>query len=217
MKVYAQSVVPVHPPYLHVGYLAATAADQYGFPLVLISLMVAAAGGFLLAKCRRVRERVSAFGLTLKPSERRQAFVAGIALVSLGVLGFASLPFLSKVPLHASRVTRFQIQRVEWALAEGFTAGKPLPKDMQELRGGYDIDDAVIRDAWGHEFRVVQTSYEGEVVCIIASAGPDGIFDTPDDIRNAPEDFVFFLHEEAERAGAAPSNQGDTAVPATPP
>jgi hypothetical protein len=203
VKVYAQSSVPTHMPYLHVGYLAATAADQYGIGLLLISLLLTAAGAFLLAKYRSVREHISSFSLGLKSSERRVALGVGMAFVGLGLAGFVALPFLSRYPLHADRYTEVHIRRLAETIARDLVAGKPLPEDIHALQSAHALGEGALRDAWGRDLRLAPTTFGGEAICRIASAGPDGVFDTDDDIRSDAEEFNEMLARFRVTAPAA--------------
>lgn len=190
MKVYAQSSVPTHMPYLHVGYLAATAADYAGFPLFCISLILTALGTFLYVKYRRIREHISWFSLQMESGKRYPASATGIVLVVLGVLGFATLPFLGKIRIETERFTQMRIVDVMTALAEDLADGRPMLDDVRALRAAHALGADEFIDAWDRDLRITWTALDGEPVCIITSAGPDGKFDTRDDIRSDPREFV---------------------------
>lgn len=190
MKVYAQSSVPTHMPYLHVGYLAATAADVYGFQIVVFSLILTALGAFLYVRYRRIREHISWFSLRLGSGKRYPASTTGIVLVVVGVLGFATLPFLGKIRIETERLTQRTIVDVMEVLAEDLADGRPLLDDVRALRAAHALGADAFIDAWDRDLRITWTALDGEPACIIASAGPDGKFDTRDDIRSDPREFA---------------------------
>jgi len=190
VKVYAQSSVPTHMPYLHIGYLAATAADVYGFQIFVFSLILTALGTFLFVKYRRIREHVSWFSFRRGSGKRYPAWATGIVLVVLGGLGFATMPFLGKIRIKTERFTQSRIARVMQVLAEDLADGRPLLDDVRALRAAHAFGADAFIDAWDRDLRITWTAIDGEPVCIITSAGPDGKFDTQDDIRSDPREFA---------------------------
>jgi hypothetical protein len=205
VKVYAQSSVPTHMPYLHVGYLAATTTGALGSGMFLMAVTLTAAGLLLLVKYLHVRKRIESFTLSMKPV--RPAFTAGLALLGAGLLGFASLPFLPQEPAYPLERTEHHILQVSATLAEAVVAGKHPAEDVQALRAVSDLEEETTRDAWGRDFRIVRAPHDNDVVYIVTSAGRDGVFDTDDDIAVRPEDFLedlaYFRAQTHSQAGAA--------------
>lgn len=112
---------------------------------------------------------------------------------------------------------RVRLQGVYWAVARGFPAAVGIPgtrpKALRDLIGIRDPEfgqlllpggDNDIRDQWGREYRFsfglgkkLKTNSEHP---IIESAGPDGLFDTEDDLSS--EDWFLFQKIDAERRKA---------------
>ena len=205
MKVYAQCSVPTHMPYLHVGYTAATAADVYGFPLFFASFALAAIGGYAIVKYRRMCEQISScMPAALRPRKQVSVCITGIVFVVLGGLGFATLPFLSQIRLKTQYFTMGQASNILEYVARDFVAGKPPYENVQALRTARSLRDRAFTDAWDRDFRMAWTTHNGEPVCILTSAGPDGRFDTGDDIQSDPEEFTYIVDLFTEDPECAP-------------
>jgi len=63
--------------------------------------------------------------------------------------------------------------------------GKSVPEDIEELTQG----KSVTLDAWKHELRLELIAADGRKCYVISSAGPDGVFETEDDLHISGEKF----------------------------
>jgi len=107
-----------------------------------------------------------------------------VVVVIIGILaGIAAWKFSGKVPQARIAATEVTIQNVRLAISDyELTVGK-YPESLADLVTGekhYLDQETVPTDQWGHEFKYY---FKGDLVKI-RSAGPDGVFDSEDDIEN---------------------------------
>lgn len=74
--------------------------------------------------------------------------------------------------------------------AEGLKALVERPSEIPEATYQDAYMETMPKDGWGKEFRYVCPSEKQHKDFDIISAGPDGKFDTPDDINNDPADMA---------------------------
>ncbi|MBN2445457.1 MAG: hypothetical protein JXO22_01930 [Phycisphaerae bacterium] len=185
MKVVGQSTIAVTPPYLHVGYLATTVLDMSkpltdaGVGLVVLGLVLGAWKG-IRAK-RLPPGGVSTYSLSLR---RPSVWVAGWLLVSCvgaGILLWGPEEYTRKLAAP-ERLSRARVRGLYSDIMFRCKDGLPVPDSLRGLLSDGDDHAPTIVDAWNNEMRIQKLAGEGEESFRIASAGPDGVFDTLDDI-----------------------------------
>ena len=182
MKLFAQSSVPTRIPYIHLGYLAATARRPQG-GLLGSSLVMLVVGACLALKLAvgKTKGGYTAIHVRLRKGAGRVA--AGIVLVVLAMAGAALAYANGKlVYRHAGMMTRVHQRSIEHAIEQRLEAGKLIPDDPQQLID--EGQDYRLEDGWFHPMRLDKTTSEGRTVYYVVSAGPDGEFGTDDDIRS---------------------------------
>jgi hypothetical protein len=168
MRLIAQSQIPTTPlPYMHLGYAAAIGLDRANFGLVLIVT-------------------VWIFGLLyLKGNIRKSRWVlpsvaAGIALMTW----FGLHEMHEGQAIHYRTMTRSVymvsiISRIRESIYDG--NGYPTSLiELQQMMGDYG---RYVFDSWGHPLRYSHHPTKNGIAFSLQSAGPDGIFDTSDDLR----------------------------------
>ncbi|GMU22607.1 MAG: hypothetical protein AMXMBFR13_26920 [Phycisphaerae bacterium] len=173
MKILAQSTVPSNPWYLHLGYLAAgtTYTDR---PLAGVAVGMMVLGLLAMASLRAIR---TAGRLDFRPMLRsRPVWVAGLLVMAAGagVLWFGP----STERRHPEEYTRYIMKfearfRVEGEHESGALAS--LSEDAFAQRF------ADLEDGWYRKLRVVRLNPE-PATYEVRSAGPDGRFETADDV-----------------------------------
>ena len=118
---------------------------------------------------------------------RREGFTLVEILVVVLILGIlASLAIVNmtgKAKKAKVTATRVNIQNIKLAIAEYEMQNGRFPESLEDLVSGsthYLDQETVPSDAWGKEFNYY---LKGDLVKV-RSAGPDGTFDTEDDIVN---------------------------------
>jgi hypothetical protein len=125
------------------------------------------------------------------PSFMKLVFAGGLALLIISlVVGFIAFGGGEKVFRSPGRVT--ESNALDW-LGAVSTSGPTTGPDAE-----------FTTDGWNHPMRLSSRMKNGREVFVVTSAGPDGVFGTPDDI-------VFRRVERAE-----PVTQGDEAKEASP-
>jgi hypothetical protein len=129
---------------------------------------------------------ISLIGLRKEP---RTAAIAGSVVGAIGVLEFLVmgplvlailLPAIGRAREHSQEiVTISQIQVIEEACAVYKDAHQQYPTSLDVLVQGKYFDDEIANDHWGNQIRL---EFNGDTPPVITSAGPDGIFDTEDDL-----------------------------------
>jgi hypothetical protein len=175
MKTVAHSIVPSHPvPYMHLGYISAVNLQQTsdvpgGGALIGLGLTMVVAGAVLVTNITKHL-----------PALRK----GGIALLVLGILccavsAFGPWPARYKYPERATYDRAWKMQDRLNAQAQ---IGEVTADNVADLIQHDSLLTAVRSDAWGRPMRVTITGSGKEAVAAVTSAGPDGIFATPDDI-----------------------------------
>ena len=72
-----------------------------------------------------------------------------------------------------------QIQVIEEACADYKETNQQYPTSLDVLVQGNYIFEENANDHWGNQIRL---EFSGDTTPVITSAGPDGIFDTEDDL-----------------------------------
>jgi hypothetical protein len=129
---------------------------------------------------------LSLIGLRKEP---RTAAIAGSIVGAIGVLEFfvmgplvlaIFLPAFSRARANALEiVTIKQIQVIEEACSDYKEVNQQYPTSLDVLVQGNYFDDEIANDHWGNQIRL---EINGNTAPVITSAGPDGIFDTEDDL-----------------------------------
>lgn len=122
---------------------------------------------------RRERARLARQGMTLIEI---MIVVVIMALVATGV-GIAVIPQLQKAKVQQARSA---VQTVRAAVSLYIATNNAECATMDQLISDKAIDKSTsTRDPWDHEFRIECDGTE----ITVTSAGPDGQFDTEDDVR----------------------------------
>jgi len=179
MKIVAQSIVVPSTPYVHLGYGAAAysprpydakiggaAAFTLGVGMLLLVGICISMPGWAPLNFVRRRGRFLLYGAAL--------FIA---------LGLGLISWNQKFPTYSDPYARTHEQgyRLLHDVAELREQGKPVSfanGDMfyvKSVRSGLD--------GWNFGMRAVTEDVEGSEVFCVASAGPDHMFNTEDDIR----------------------------------
>lgn len=107
-----------------------------------------------------------------------------VVVVIIGILTtIAVMKFTGQVPQTKITATGVTIGTIKAAIGQYELDKGKLPESLADLVTGekhYLDQEKVPTDAWGHEFKFYM---KGDLVKI-RSAGPDGAFDTEDDIEN---------------------------------
>jgi hypothetical protein len=187
MKVLAQSTVVSRPGYLHLGYLAAATVDvSKPFVGVGIGLLIL---GFLIAtKFRIVRTERGRriLGILRKPpvwaAVGMAMSVGGAAIVWLG-------PKHEKIRAyqHPQELTQIRMQLLNAKVLARQEAGSSIPDDIAELGRNVPRDHDFTQDGWLRTMRLRKEGEGNHTRYALASAGPDGQFDTNDDIIFEPQ------------------------------
>jgi len=160
MKILAHSVVPINPvPYMHLGYVSAVPFSSVGQSLTGTLILAVISLYLLLSIKRKVTKIIGA------------CLLAGALYLS-----FISIRYYQiNTPRYFTGVYgRIAINHI--------SADPDIHKMMSKDYNRYKFD------GWHREFKVmVRKTKQGEYRCL-TSAGPDGIFDTADDmhIRQSP-------------------------------
>lgn len=185
MKVIGQSTLADGSPYLHLGYTAATT-------LVLnkpwrdggIVLLVAGAVFALRILQKRTAEGQRSWHIGL--SRRKRWILAGMACIGTSVVFFRISSRTGKmIHDYPEEFTRWQAQVALGAMVHVESEGKsgkeaiPAVREYMRQQSGSDVVDG-----WFHDMRLLFPANSGDEY-IVLSAGPDGVFDTPDDIKFA--------------------------------
>lgn len=80
---------------------------------------------------------------------------------------------------NQQKAARMQLLNVKVALTYDYMDRHTLATAFQPLLDGGRIRPTDLIDPWGHTLRMVVARDRQRVIC---SAGPDGAFDTPDDL-----------------------------------
>jgi hypothetical protein len=197
MKILAQSTVESRPSYMHLGYTAATMIDV-GKPLTGVCVGLLLLGALLTTKFRLYRSERS--GLCVSASLRRPIPLAifGFLVATTAVVVYLKAPErLTHSTPSASSVTKDHIEFLQGYVKAMTAKGEPVPTDLRQMQVAWKIDSMFMVDGWLREmvFRVAQE--HGHQAYHVVSAGPDGRFDTNDDI-SVP-------HEETSDDNGAPT------------
>lgn len=184
MKIIAQSTLTVSQPYAHLGYIAAAYeargmfkanSQLLGGGFLALSLGVAMAFSVIMNKTAR--------GWTAFNFVRRRSLVllvGGLALMAAGAATItAALMYKTFVPPSAAEVTVDRAWRIINAVPRD-RAGEDLTLADLDLP-----DDTPTSDGWNRPMRLIKTAEpcaEDIQRYLAVSAGPDGQFDTDDDI-----------------------------------
>ncbi len=159
MKLIANSLVPTNPlPYLHLGYFHAQTADKG--PLLLFAfssfafIIISACIWFVIA----IRDSQRSLGFK---KGQRQAVEANK---------------LAKAPSLSNSVAISILIKMQGDLLNN----KAIPDDLAAYCAGMHLPRQV--DGWDHSFRLVTQRKNARTAYLLISAGPDGVFDSPDDI-----------------------------------
>lgn len=107
-----------------------------------------------------------------------------VAIISL-ILGGVGLLAFNRYRDAQIQNTKNQTTTLQQAIEQYRVAKRgQCPKTLEAMRAAGFVS-RVPKDAWGRPFRITCPSEHGVDV---VSAGPDGEFDTADDLSNAPEE-----------------------------
>ncbi|MHB9132581.1 MAG: hypothetical protein ACYDBB_16045 [Armatimonadota bacterium] len=169
MKIVAQSLVPTNPlPYLHMGYLSATTADQHHAMKGMMPFFAMVA--LLIIAYLRIR--------------KAPIWCIVVTIICLGgVLAAMTTPWDSQPGsyLHPYKVTNMRLAALSLMAMESLLKGESISTDTNELPKTWKFEHKQNEDGWFHAFRIAKGKKVGELY-IISSAGPDGRFGTLDDI-----------------------------------
>ena len=182
MKVFAQSLVPTRIPYIHLGYLAATATRPH--PTLLgSSLVLLVVGAWLALKVAigKTKGGYTAFHVRLRKGVVHVAVGAVLLVFAFGglALAYAKAKLAYRRPVTMTRIHMYVIERDIGQLLE---QGKSVPEDPRLLVT--DTSEYRLQDGWFHAMRLERTEREGRTLYAVVSAGPDGEFGTDDDLRS---------------------------------
>ncbi|HEY3322340.1 MAG TPA: hypothetical protein VGP72_17900 [Planctomycetota bacterium] len=127
-----------------------------------------------------------------QPAQRHKLALYGGASL---VLGFAAMFFAHRFGYvqfdHPEAATREHIEGLLYQIESRLQDGLPIPTSVFELIPEDRWERSAV-DGWMRPMQLRIQHVNGQTICKIVSAGPDGIFDTPDDIdegysRRPPE------------------------------
>jgi hypothetical protein len=173
MKILAQSTVPTRPSYLHLGYLAAgTTYTERPYLGVALGLMLL--GLVVMTKLRAVR---TAKGLNIQPALRsRPVWIAGMLIL---VGGAAILYF------EPTRERRDPLAYTDYVMRH--VGPVAIVREWFDGKLSSGTDEALakqfvgLEDGWSRKLRVRYANQNPDRY-ELRSAGPDGQFDTADDV-----------------------------------
>jgi len=172
MKLIASSQVPTDPlPYLHLGYVAATAYDtSWVNPNIFFAVTICSFVFFLAYHKHRV---LSGIGFAIS---------AGCVITILTLLiltASARGPYRYGIP---PRATESHISEILSEI-ERHAGDKQTPGTLTEMQHAWTFRAAnVLEDGWRRPFRLKKIVTKQQTTFTLTSAGPDGKFDTADDI-----------------------------------
>jgi hypothetical protein len=191
MKIIAQSTLADGNPYIHLGYLSSTAIEKHMTPSTggIVSLILGAAI-VATAVVARLAAGVAPFRLI----RRFWIFLSagGCACMVLGGIALYLSPVQTReYYLNPEIVTMTRAEAIQDEIKQRRDSGQAVPNDLS----GLGIEQRRLTDGWWHPFRYVIDGEEGSRTYTLISAGPDGVFDTADDLRYSAEP----LWKERER------------------
>jgi len=164
MKILAHSEVPTNPlPYLHLGYVSAAG---WNASMGLVSTVLLLGGGGLAILYK---------GWKISLLYR----TAGLLLIC------ACIPIIILLPSYARGVqanadTRVNASLIFNCIYHRLQDGSQIPDSLRDIE--WKGSRPRITDGWKCEYRFHRRDRQDQVVLSLTSAGPDGLFDSTDDM-----------------------------------
>jgi hypothetical protein len=118
-----------------------------------------------------------------RPTPTNRILIAGLVLLSLGLLTLGFWLFSAPSSIDSEhpmvRRSREDLQYMHRLLLDASSPGEPVTLERLQSRG------VPANDSWGNPYRL-ESPPHGSTIPVPASNGPDGISNTKDDLRYAP-------------------------------
>lgn len=182
MKIVAYSLVPPSPlPYLHLGYSAALSG---GGGHARNEMIIFSAAGICMVL----------LGIVVTWRSRNKYLITlALILASFGLVGAVNAGiylYQNRGPLryrYPLAVTKDHQRALAASIQYHITEGISVPSDTSTLAIGFSLKPEYTRDGWYHPIHFMQGDMKEIARYKLISGGPDGRFDTGDDITTLVE------------------------------
>ena len=178
MKIIGQSTIVSTPPYVHLGYLATTIVEYSKVPIGA-GLGLVALGVLLAFRLKRIGAGWWR-GTHLVLRRPIGLSILGFCTIGMGYFGMSyRTSFDTGIYTAPEWVTKGRLAALHTHIVWRVSEGIPWAEAIREAN---QSDPKQNYDAWGVKLKIEPVALDGSDNIRVISAGPDELFDTPDDL-----------------------------------